>query len=325
MDQLSIIKRPIEKELERFNSLFNDALSGDSELLAEVLHHIKQRMGKRMRPILVLLTAKAFGEVNMITHNSAIGLELLHTASLVHDDVVDESDLRRGQASVNAVYDNKISVLTGDYILATALLKISQTRINEIVEHLSRLGRTLANGELLQLSTVGQDEISETLYYDVVKQKTAAMFEMCAGLGALSVGMPDEIVKKARLFGQNLGIAFQIRDDIFDYYDDENIGKPTGNDMEEGKLTLPAIYALNKTHDAGCLALAMKVKKGSATKDDIARLVAFTKANGGIEYAEQRIKDYQSAAMDFINTCIKKPEIKESLAVYVDYVVGRRM
>ncbi len=325
MDQLSIIKRPIETEFERFNSLFDASLSDNSELLAEVLHHIKKRMGKRMRPILVLLTAKAFGDITMVTYNSAIGLELLHTASLVHDDVVDESDMRRGQASVNAVYDNKISILTGDYILATALLKISHARNHEITDFLSELGRTLASGELLQLSSIGKDEISETTYYDIVKYKTAAMFETCAGLGALSVNMPDGIVKKARLFGQNLGIAFQIRDDIFDYYDDENIGKPTGNDMEEGKLTLPAIYALNTTNDPTYLSLAKKVKKGNAGKDDIARLIAFAKENGGIEYAERRIKYFQSAAADFINEYIKKPEIKQSLALYVDYVVGRRI
>ncbi len=326
MDQLSAIKRPIEKELERFNSLFDESLSAEGhDLLEGVLGHIKRRMGKRMRPILVLLTAKAFGEVNLVTHNSAIGLELLHTASLVHDDVVDESCMRRGQASVNAVYDNKISVLTGDYILATALLKISQTGNNEIVTHLSNLGRTLAGGELLQLSNVGREEISEDLYYDVVRQKTAAMFEMCAGLGALSAGADAGTVTEARAFGQNLGIAFQIRDDIFDYYDDENIGKPTGNDMEEGKLTLPAIYALNKTKDAAFADLASKVKKGTAAKEDIARLVSFTKANGGIEYAERRIGDFQAAAAGFIDRRVTKPEIKESLALYVDYVVGRRI
>ncbi|MCD8282046.1 MAG: polyprenyl synthetase family protein [Prevotella sp.] len=323
MDQLSDIKHPIERELERFNALFNHALSGETELLTQVLSHIKQRMGKRMRPILVLLTAKAFGEITDTTHNAAIGLELLHTASLVHDDVVDEADIRRGQASVNATYDNKIAVLTGDYILATALLKISHTGRNDIVEYLSSLGRTLAAGELLQLSTVGQDEISEETYIEIVSRKTAAMFETCAGMGAMSVDMPEEIVRKARMFGRNIGIAFQIRDDIFDYYDDTDIGKPTGNDMEEGKLTLPAIFALNTTRSEEYRATAKRVKRGTATKDEIAALIAFAKENGGIEYAEKRIKEYQSDAREFIKEYVKEPEIARSLALYVDYVVGR--
>ncbi len=325
MDQLDLIKLPVKKELEQFNSLFDDSLTSTMPLLGQVLQHIKQRIGKRMRPILVLLTAKAFGEITDVTYNSAIGLELLHTASLVHDDVVDEAGTRRGQASVNAVYDNQAAVLVGDFILATALQRISQTGIVEIAERLSELGRTLASGELLQMSNISNDEISEDLYFEVVKQKTAAMFEMCAGLGALSVGAADEKIMKARRFGQNLGIAFQIRDDIFDYYDDQSIGKPTGNDMTEGKLTLPAIYALETAGKTEHIALAMKVKHRNATQEDISSLVAFTKDNGGIEYAERRIKGFQAAAKEFIDTAVKKPEIRESLALYVDYVVGRKV
>ncbi len=325
MDYLSNIKRPIEPDLEQFNSLFEESLSSDSELLTDVLNHIRQRMGKRMRPILVLLIAKAFGQISMVTQNAAIGLELLHTASLVHDDVVDEAKIRRGQASVNAIYDNQVSVLVGDFILATALLKISHTCNDRIVEALAELGRSLAKGELLQLSNVDSDEISEESYFEVIKKKTAAMFETCAVLGALSVEMPDEIVENCGMFGQNLGIAFQIRDDIFDYFSDQNIGKPTGNDMEEGKLTLPAIYALKKAENPKFLALAMKVKKRQATKEEIALLVEFTKENGGIEYAEKCIKSYQRAAMKFINKFITNQEIHASLTSYVDYVVGRTM
>ncbi len=325
MDQLSIIKLPVAEDLELFNTLFDEALATDETLLIDVLRHIKQRMGKRMRPLLVLLIAKAFGQVSMVTQNAAIGLELLHTASLVHDDVVDESNMRRGQASVNAIYDNQVSVLVGDFILATALLKISHTRNHRIIDSLAELGRSLASGELLQLSNINREEISEALYFDIIDKKTATMFETCAELGALSVDATEDMVDECKRFGQNLGIAFQIRDDIFDYFSDQNIGKPTGNDMLEGKLTLPAIHALNSTNSPEHLALAMRVKQRQATSDDICRLVEFTKKNGGIEYAERRIEEYKAMAMEFVDGNVKEPKIYAALSAYVDYAVGREI
>jgi octaprenyl-diphosphate synthase len=325
MDYLSIIKRPIKQEFEDFSQLFASSLTYGDGLLNEVLGYIRQRAGKRMRPMLILLVAKAFGEVTRVSQYAAVGLELLHTASLVHDDVVDESEERRGQASVNSMYDNRVSVLVGDFILSTALLKISQTRNHRIVDYLATLGMTLSNGELLQLSNINNHDLSESVYYDVIKQKTAALFEACAATGALSSGAGDETVEKARLFGQNLGIAFQIRDDIFDYYDEGDIGKPTGNDMAEGKLTLPVLYALNSTKDKEFTDIAYKVKNGDVTKEEIARLVAFTKQNGGIEYAERRMQEYRNKALDFIKNEVKKPEIAESLTAYVDYVAARKL
>lgn len=325
MDYLSIIKRPIESELSEFVSLFNSALTYNNGLLEQVLSYIRQRGGKRMRPMLILLTTKAFGDVTHVSQYAAVGLELLHTASLVHDDVVDESSERRGQASVNRMYDNKVSVLVGDFILSTALLNISQTRNHKIVDYLASLGRTLSNGELLQLSNIDNEEISENVYYEVINQKTAALFEACAAIGALSAGATGETVEKTKKFGQNLGIAFQIRDDIFDYYDDGQIGKPTGNDMAEGKLTLPVIYALNSTHNPEFTALAYKVKKGTVSKEEIARLVTFTKENGGIEYAERKMLEYRDAALAFIREEVKKSEIAEALVAYVDYVAARKL
>lgn len=325
MDKLSLIKRPIEAELEQFIQLFNESLSHPDGLLGEALAYIRQRGGKRMRPILILLVTKAFGEITMMSQNAAIGLELLHTASLVHDDVVDESDERRGQASVNAMYDNKVSVLVGDYILSTALLRISQTRHHAIVDYLAELGRTLSNGELLQLSNIQNQNISETVYYDVIKQKTAALFEACSAIGALSAGCDDELVEKAKMFGQNLGIAFQIRDDIFDYFEDSKIGKPTGNDMAEGKLTLPVIYAVNRVGDKHFDDLARKVKSGDITQQEIAELVQFTIENGGIEYARQRMNEYSDKAISFINENVKDSVIKEALTNYVEFVVDRNI
>ena len=322
MDHLSLIKRPIEAEFETFRSLFQQSLTHTDGLLAEVLNHIRQRMGKGMRPILMMLVAKNYSEVTQVTQYSAIGLELLHTASLVHDDVVDESGERRGQPSVNATYNNKVSVLVGDYILSTALLHVSYTGDQRIVENLAELGRTLASGEILQLSNIRNQDISEDVYYQVIKQKTAALFEACAAIGALSAGASDEEVRLAGQFGQNIGIIFQIRDDIFDYFDSKDIGKPTGNDMTEGKLTLPIIYALNKSPYESMMNLARKVKAGTINRDEIAVLVEFTKQQGGIEYAEQAMLDYRAKAQMYVAS-IQKAEIREALNAYLDYVMQR--
>ena len=275
MDYLSIIKQPIASDLSDFIALFEQALSHEDGMLGAALGHIRQRGGKRMRPILMLLMAKNYGAVSQVTQHSAVGLELLHTASLVHDDVVDESGERRGQASVNATYNNKVAVLVGDYILSTALLHVSFTGNQSIVQELSELGRTLAAGEILQLSNIQNQQISEEVYYQVIQQKTAALFQSCAAIGALSAGASEENVKKAGEFGRNLGIMFQIRDDIFDYFDSKEIGKPTGNDMTEGKLTLPVIYALNTTSFDSMQTLAKKVKAGTINPDEIAVLVEF--------------------------------------------------
>lgn len=325
MDYLSIITEPICSELTDFIALFNQSLSHTNGMLTQALDHIRQRAGKRMRPILILLMAKNFGRITDATQHAAVGLELLHTASLVHDDVVDESGERRGQASVNQVFDNKVAVLVGDYILSTALLQVSYTHSEVIVRCLAELGRTLSNGEILQLSNIQNQDISEDIYYQVIKQKTAALFEACAALGAVSAGATESEVESARRFGRNLGIIFQIRDDIFDYYDHGEIGKPTGNDMIEGKLTLPVIYALNTTQDEEMITLARKVKNGSVTDEEIARLVAFTKAHGGIEYADKRMRDFHAEAMLFLETEVKDETVRRSLKAYLDYVIERKL
>lgn len=323
MDHLTLIQRPIHEQLDNFIELFNGSLTHSDPLLSQVLAHIRQRGGKRMRPILILLLAKNYGEVSQTTLHSAVGLELLHTASLVHDDVVDESEERRGQASVNASYNNKVAVLVGDYLLSTALLHVAYTGNDTIIQNLAELGRTLARGEILQLSNIQNTVISENVYYDVIKMKTAALFESCAGIGAMSAGASAEEVEKAKLFGQNLGIIFQIRDDIFDYYESKEIGKPTGNDMAEGKLTLPVIYALNNSHLESMQTFARKVKDGTVNSDEIAVLVDFAKEYGGIEYAEHRMNDYRQLCMDYIEGSVKEEAIRDALTAYVDYVIER--
>ena len=323
MERLSIIKRPIEGEFDDFVRLFNESLSHTEGLLSQVLEHIRHRGGKRMRPLLILLIAKNYGGVNDVTLRSAVGLELLHTASLVHDDVVDESKERRGQPSVNAVYNNKVAVLVGDYVLSTALLNISYTNNSDILRSIAELGRNLSNGEILQLSNIQNTEFSEDIYYDVIKMKTAALFEACCEVGTLSVNANERQIELAKEFGRNLGIIFQIRDDIFDYYDSKEIGKPTGNDMAEGKLTLPVLYALNSTHDSEMEEIARKVKRNDVTRYEIARLVDFTKNNGGIEYAEQKMLELRHKCMEFIDSESVSEEIRTSLTAYIDYVIQR--
>ena len=324
MDYLATIRRPIATEMNDFVVLFNESLTHGDGLLEHVLSHIRKRGGKRMRPMLILLSAKNYGEVSEVTQNAALGLELLHTASLVHDDVVDESSERRGQASVNASYDNKVAVLVGDYILSTALLRVALSNNHQIVQQLAELGRTLAAGEILQLSNISNQEISEDVYYQVIDKKTAVLFEACAGLGAISVGVKDEEVEKAKKFGHNIGMIFQIRDDIFDYYDSKEIGKPTGNDMTEGKLTLPVIYALTHSDSQAMQTLAKKVKNGTINNDEIAVLVEFTKQNGGIEYAEKKMEEFAKEAQKYIDECVK-PELKAAYTAYLDYVIQRKL
>lgn len=325
MDILQQIKRPIVTELDHFVALFNDSLTHGDDLLGSALNHIRQRGGKRMRPILMLLMAKNFGWVTEVTQNAAVGLELLHTASLVHDDVVDESAERRGQASVNASYDNKVAVLVGDYILSTALLRVSLTGHQRIVQLLAELGRTLAAGEILQLSNIQNQAISEDVYYQIINSKTAALFEACAKIGAISGGAHEEGIEAAASFGQNIGIIFQIRDDIFDYFDSKEIGKPTGNDMAEGKLTLPVIYALNNSHYESMLTLARKVKAGTINTDEIAVLVEFTKQQGGIEYAERCMQRYREKCLDYISGYVVDDGVRQALLAYVDFVIQRKV
>ena len=323
MDSLTLIKQPIEREFNLFVEMFNRAMSHEDGLLGNALTHIRQRGGKRMRPLLALLIAKNYGEVNEATLNAAVGLELLHTASLIHDDVVDESEERRGQASVNASFNNKVAVLVGDYVLSTALLHVSCTDDPRIVENLSLLGKSLAAGELLQLTNIQNPDFSEQVYYDVIHKKTASLFESCATLGCLSVNASAEATEKARKFGETLGMMFQIRDDIFDYYDSREVGKPTGNDMAEGKLTLPVLYALNSIPLQSMINLAKKVKAGTINADEIAVLVEYTKQSGGIEYAEQRMQDFYCQSMVFIEESVKKDEIRNALVTYLDYVMKR--
>ncbi len=323
MDRLKEIRRPIEAELGVYREIFDEALTNPDAYLGLALKHIGARQGKMMRPILVLLVAKELGAVNEAALKSAVTLELLHTASLVHDDIVDESNERRGQASTNQVYGNKAAVLLGDYLLSEALHYAGATRNIGIVSRVAHLGRTLSEGEIAQLWNIRNDVISEEVYFRIITDKTASLFATCAELGALSMGASPEFTETARRLGEIIGICFQIRDDIFDYYEDSAVGKPTGNDMAEGKLTLPVIHALKATQDARMEAIARAVKTGEAGKDDIAVLVQFTKDNGGIAYAERVMDNLKAQAQNLLKA-FGNAEVRASLEAYLDFIIERK-
>lgn len=308
--------------MEEFKQLFGSSLSSSNLLLQRVIEHIRQKNGKMMRPMLVLLAAKLLGGVRPATLHAAVSLELLHTASLVHDDVVDDSTERRGQLSVNALFNNKVAVLAGDFLLATSLIQASLTRNLEIIDLISGLGQDLADGELLQLSNVSNPDFSEKVYFDVIRKKTAALFASCTKAGALSVGADEAKTEALCRFGEYIGLCFQVKDDIFDYYESKEIGKPTGNDMLEGKLTLPVLYALNSTHDERATLLARRVKAGQATADEISELIAFAKGHGGIEYAWQTMDGLRAKALDLL-AAFPADEVTEALTAYINYVVER--
>ena len=322
MSRLEQIKEPIQAEFEVFKQKFDASLQSSNPLLGEVINFIKQRRGKMMRPMLTLLMAKLCGKIEESTYYAAISLELLHTASLVHDDVVDESDKRRGQASVNALYDNKVSVLVGDFLLATSLTNAALTDNISLVKLVSCLGQKLSEGEIIQLSNTNASDFSEDVYFDVIKKKTAALFSTAAEAGVRSVESCDETAEKAYRFGELIGIAFQIKDDIFDYNPSDSLGKPSGNDMKEGKLTLPALYVLNAFNDESMKKLALKIRSLEATNEEITLFIDYVKRNGGIEYATQVMIDYRNKALALLPQTAS-PDLKEALTSYIDYVIER--
>jgi octaprenyl-diphosphate synthase len=320
---LNLIRRPISEELTAYKQLFDETLNHKDPFMGQALAYIRNRSGKMMRPILTLLVAKELGTINKSAHHCAISLELLHTASLVHDDIVDEAKERRGQPSVNETYDNKVAVLLGDYLLSLSLLQASLGGNIQAVDTIAQLGGTLAEGEIYQLTNITREEVSEDHYFHIIERKTAALFAACTRLGALSSNATPEFLAIAERIGNIIGLCFQIRDDIFDYFTDD-IGKPTGNDLREGKITLPAIYAVRTNPTPQILALIKKVKQGCASAQDIADIIQFTKDNGGIEYAQDKMNALKEEAIKLLEH-FKNPEIKEALKLYIDYVVDRKL
>ena len=322
MDQLARIRKPIEEDLACYLSLFEKDFTHDNPLLQLALQHILKRQGKRLRPILTLLSACCFGRVEESVLHASVSLELLHTASLVHDDIVDESNMRRGQASVNALLSAQAAVLVGDYLLAKSLQHSSLTQSVDVVHSIAKVSEMLSDGELLQLYALDSDKIEEDVYYKVIERKTASLFSTSAKLGAMLAGASHEQVEAMRLFGEYLGIAFQIRDDMLDYSDSAVLGKPAGNDMVEGKLTLPVIYAVNHSADSSLFDLALKVRRTEANAEEIATLVNCTVEQGGLKYASQCMEQYVQKALMQLD-CVPQSACKEALRLFAGLVVQR--
>ena len=323
MNTLEALQKPIADVLEQYKQQFEETLQSDNPLLQQAIDHLLQKKGKLVRPTLVFLSAKLSGTVNQRVYDVALALELLHTASLVHDDVVDESDRRRGQASVNALMTNQIAVLVGDFLLSRALHHAALTGDTKVVDVIANLGQTLADGELLQLANLDEEKLDEASYYMVVRKKTSSLFAVAAQLGVLASGGSEEEAERMRRFGHLVGTCFQLRDDIFDYDTKTDVGKPAGNDMKEGKLTLPVIHVINKTKDEEMLSKALKVRRGEATQVEIDDLVAFTIDNEGIEYAYWAMNEFRMMADGLIDES-RDPAIVESLHSLVSFMAERK-
>lgn len=316
-----IITQPITTELEEFNAMFEASLKSCNETLHNVFARLLDSKGKMMRPILLMLIAKGLGNINRKSYHAAISLELLHTASLIHDDIVDDSMERRGKPSINALFGSKVSVLSGDYILSIALTNAAMTDSTEIVKAVAKLGNALSEGEILQMYNTYSKEFSEEKYIEIITKKTASLFMTCTKCAAISSGANEETIEKCEEFGRLLGIAFQIKDDIFDYFND-NIGKPTGNDMRECKLTLPALYVLNKFNDSRMVEIAHNIKEGNTNDDEIKEMVEYTIKNGGIKYAEEVMDNYIEKAINMLEM-FENQEIREVLKTYSQYIISR--
>lgn len=315
------IEEPVAAEFARFNEEFESSLRSETKRLQAAIEQILRSTGKHVRPLLVLLSAKTCGSVTDCTINSAVFLELLHTATLIHDDVVDETRERRGVPSLNAIFDNRVAVLTGDYILSTALIRSIQTGDLRIIGIISNLGRDLSEGEIKQMETADESILDESCYLQVIYKKTATLLSACTAIGAISAGADKQAIEAMKKFGENIGYAFQIRDDIFDYYKESNIGKPTGNDIREGKVTLPLLYALKQESAKAGTMLEIVLTK-DFTDEHIDQLILFAKEQGGIEYAKKRMTDFRNEAVHALDIFPDSPS-RRALIDLADYIILR--
>ncbi|MDR0801873.1 polyprenyl synthetase family protein [Fluviicola sp.] len=315
------ILAPIETEMKLFEVRFHESMKSKVPLLDKITHYIIRRKGKQMRPMFLFLTAKMLGEINEKTYQSASLVELLHTATLVHDDVVDDANERRGFFSVNALWKNKIAVLVGDYMLSRVLLHSLENDNVRALQIVARAVREMSEGELLQIEKARKLDITEEVYFDVIRQKTASLIATVCESAAASVDRED-MADRMRRFGELVGLAFQVKDDIFDYGTPGNIGKPTGNDIRERKMTLPLIYALQHSDKAVRKELMNIVKNHNEEKKYVQRAIHLVTEAGGIEYAHRRMLELKKEALDLL-TDIPDSEAKKALIGLVEYTVTR--
>jgi octaprenyl-diphosphate synthase len=318
------IKDPIYEEMEHFEQKFSDSMSSKVALLNRITHFIVNRKGKQMRPMFVFLTAKLLGggKVTERTYRGASVIELIHTATLVHDDVVDDSNQRRGFFSINALWKNKIAVLVGDYLLSKGLLLCIHNEDFDLLKIISVAVREMSEGELLQIEKARNLDITEDIYFEIIRQKTATLLAACCAMGAQSVSDDKEAVEQMRVFGELLGMAFQIKDDLFDY-GEAKIGKPTGIDIKEQKMTLPLIYTLNNVSSKERKWLIHSVKKYNTDKKRVKEVIQMVKDSGGLDYAQNRMESYRTEAQDILMT-FPKNAYRDSLELMVNYVITRK-
>ena len=316
------IKAPVAKEMQEFEAHFKESMKSTVPLLDKITHYIVKRKGKQMRPLFVFLTAKLFQNINPSTYRAASLIELLHTATLVHDDVVDESYKRRGFFSINALWKNKIAVLVGDYLLSRGLLLSVENEEFDLLKIVSTSVKLMSEGELLQIEKARKLDIEEEVYFDIITKKTATLIASCCATGAKSANQSDEIIEKMRLFGEKVGISFQIKDDLFDYGSGENLGKPTGIDIKEKKMTLPLIYALKQADQSKRRKIINIVKKNNNSEKKIKEVIDFVIGSGGLEYATKRMLEYRDQALEILSQ-FDDNEAKESLKNLVLYTTER--
>jgi octaprenyl-diphosphate synthase len=320
---LKDIKAPILEEMNLFEQRFKDSLKSNVSLLDRIMHYIIKRKGKQMRPMFVFLSAKLFGKFEENTYRAAAMIELLHTATLVHDDVIDEANFRRGFFSINALWKNKIAVLVGDFLLSRGLLLAVKHEEFELLKIMSTAVQDMSEGELLQIEKARKLDITEKVYFDIIRQKTATLIAACCASGANSVGQSKEVVEKMRLFGEKAGIAFQIKDDLFDYTQSPLIGKPTGIDIREQKMTLPLIYTLNTADKKTKRYIINIIKNHHKDDNKVAEVITLVKENGGLEYAKQIMKNFHNDALSVLDP-FDNNKAKEALILLLDFVVNRK-
>jgi octaprenyl-diphosphate synthase len=321
MKVIEQLKHPIREELERFEGRFSNAMTSKIALLNRITHYIVNRKGKQMRPMFVFLAAKLLGTTNERTYRAASVIELIHTATLVHDDVVDDSNKRRGFFSINALWKNKIAVLVGDYLLSKGLLLCIDHKDFDFLEIISTAVREMSEGELLQIEKARILDIDEEVYYEVIRKKTATLIASCCALGACSVNASEVDVEKMRSFGEKIGMAFQIKDDLFDY-GKRRIGKPTGIDIRERKMTLPLIHVMETCSSSERRWLKRNVKKYNTNRKKVNEIIEFVKSNGGLDYAVEKMHAFQNEANLILNT-FPESDAKDSLQKLVSYVINR--
>lgn len=320
---LKQIQAPIKEEMQSFEKHFRNSMKSHVPLLDKITHYIVKRKGKQMRPMFVFLSSKLFGQTTESTYTAASLIELLHTATLVHDDVVDEAYKRRGFFSINALWKNKIAVLVGDYLLSRGLLLSVDKGEFELLRIVSQSVKLMSEGELLQIEKARKLDIKEEIYFDIITKKTATLIASCCATGAESAKQTKEVVERMRLFGEKVGISFQIKDDLFDYGSGQDIGKPTGIDIKEKKMTLPLIYALSQAAKSEQRRIIRLIKKDKITNAQIKEVIDFVINSGGIEYATQKMNDYRDEALAILDE-FPKNEASDSLKNLVLYTTERK-